>query len=138
MARNQYIVALARGIRERSSDFRFDTFATQFYPLPPLEEQNQIADFIKHIDIKVRRYIRAKRRQIELLDEQKQAIIQQAVTRGLDPNVRLKPSGVEWLGDVPEHWMILKNESLIQGDCHRSVLGKKPLSVSQNWSCTKQ
>ena len=52
----------------------------------------------------IRRYIRAKQKLIKLLEEQKQAIIHRAVTRGLDPNVRLKPSGVDWLGDVPEHW----------------------------------
>ena len=49
---------------------------------------------------------RAKKKLIALLDEQKQAIIHRAVTRGLDPSVRLKPSGVEWLGDVPEHWEV--------------------------------
>ena len=56
----------------------------------------------------IRRYIRAKQKLIALLEEQKQAIINQAVTRGLDPNVRLKPSGVEWLGDVPEHWEVVR------------------------------
>ena len=55
------------------------------------------------------RYISAKERLIELLTEQKQAIINQAVTRGLDPNVPLKPSGVEWLGDVPAHWEVSAN-----------------------------
>src|SRR6185312_5972044 len=74
--------------------------------VPPRDEQAQIVSYIHHHDRLVRRFIRAKRRQIELLNEQKQAIIHQAVTRGLDPNVRLKPSGVEWLGDVPEHWEI--------------------------------
>ena len=59
---------------------------------------------LDHVDRRIRRYIRAKQKLIKLLEEQKQAIIHQAVTRGLDPNVRLKPSGVEWLGDVPEHW----------------------------------
>ena len=59
-----------------------------------------------HADRRIRRYIRAKQKLIKLLEEQKQAIIHRAVTRGLDPNVRLKPSGVEWLGDVPEHWEI--------------------------------
>ena len=48
--------------------------------------------------------MRAKRRLIELLNEQKQAIIHRAMTRGLDPNVRFKPSGIDWLGDVPAHW----------------------------------
>jgi type I restriction enzyme S subunit len=60
------------------------------------------------MDRRIRRYIRAKQKLIKLLEEQKQAIIHRAVTRGLDPNVRLKPSGVEWLGDVPEHWEVEK------------------------------
>jgi type I restriction enzyme S subunit len=56
------------------------------------------------MDRRIRKYIRIKQKLIKLLEEQKQAIINRAVTRGLDPNVRLKPSGIEWLGDVPQHW----------------------------------
>jgi len=74
--------------------------------LPPLPEQAAIVRFLDHADRRIRRYIRAKQKLINLLEEQKQAIIHRAVTRGLDPNVRLKPSGVEWLGDVPEHWEV--------------------------------
>lgn len=77
-------------------------------PIPPPEEQAAIVRFLDHADRRIRRFIRAKRRMIELLNEQKQAIIHHAVTRGLNPNVRLKPSGVEWLGDVPEHWEVWK------------------------------
>jgi type I restriction enzyme S subunit len=66
------------------------------------------------VDRRIRRYIRAKQKLIKLLEEQKQAIIHRAVTRGLDPNVRLKPSGVEWLGDVPEHWEVGRLKSLVQ------------------------
>ena len=73
-------------------------------PLPPLAEQRAIARYLDHVDRRIRRYITAKRKLIALLEEEKQAVINQAVTRGLDPNVRLKPSGIEWLGDVPEHW----------------------------------
>ena len=73
---------------------------------PPSEEQAQIARFLDHTDRLTRRYIRAQRRLIELLTEQKQALIQQAVTRGLDPHVKLKPSGVEWLGEIPAHWEV--------------------------------
>lgn len=76
-------------------------------PAPPLPEQAAIVRFLDHADRRIRRYIRAKQKLIKLLEEQKQAIIHRAVTRGLDPNVRLKPSGVEWLGDVPEHWDVL-------------------------------
>ena len=71
-------------------------------------EQAAIVRFLDHADRRIRRYIRAKQKLIKLLEEQKQAIIHRAVTRGLDPNVRLKPSGVEWLGDVPEHWEVKK------------------------------
>jgi len=58
------------------------------------------------MDRRIRRYIRAKQKLIKLLEEQKQAIIHHAVTRGLDPNIRLKASGVAWLGEVPEHWEV--------------------------------
>jgi type I restriction enzyme S subunit len=107
MARSQWIQALAKGIRERSTDFRFEGFGSQSVPLPPLPEQAAIVRFLDHTDRRIRRYIRAKQKLIKLLEERKQAIIHRAVTRGLDPNVRLKPSGVEWLGDVPEHWEVL-------------------------------
>jgi type I restriction enzyme S subunit len=114
MARSQWIQSLAKGIRERSTDFRFEGFGSQPVPLPPLPEQAAIVRFLDHADRRIRRYIRAKQKLIKLLEEQKAAIIHRAVTRGLDPNVRLKPSGVEWLGDVPEHWEVsrVKNEFL--------------------------
>lgn len=108
MARTQWILALAKGIRERSTDFRFDGFASQLVPVPPVDEQAAIVRFLDHADRRIRRYIRAKRQLITLLNEQKQAIIHRAVTRGLDPNVRLKPSGFGWLGDIPEHWRAVK------------------------------
>ncbi len=107
MARSHWILALATGIRERSTDFRFGTYASQLVPLPPLPEQEAIVRFIDYVDRRIRRYIRAKQKLIGLLEEQKQAIIHRAVTRGLDPDVPLKPSGVEWLGNVPEHWEVV-------------------------------
>jgi len=75
--------------------------------LPPVAEQQLLAKYLHALDAKVKRYIRTKRALIARLQEQKQAIIQRAVTRGLDPNVKLKPSGVEWLGEVPEHWEVV-------------------------------
>ena len=79
---------------------------TLCFPLPPIPEQRAIVRYLDHVDRRISRYIDAKQKLIGLLGEEKQAIINQAVTRGLDPNVRLKPSGVEWLGDVPEHWEV--------------------------------
>ena len=80
-------------------------------PLSPLSEQAAMVRYLDHMDRRIRRYVSAKRKLVALLEEEKQAVINQAVTRGLDPNVRLKPSGVEWLGDVPEHWEITRVKS---------------------------
>ncbi|AGB48892.1 restriction endonuclease S subunit [Methanomethylovorans hollandica DSM 15978] len=113
MARSQWIMALAKGIRERSTDFRYDGFASQRVPLPPLSEQSSIVRYLDYMDRRIRRYIHAKQKLIKLLEEQKQAIIHRAVTRGLDPNVKLKPSGVEWLGDVPEGWEVKRLKYLV-------------------------
>lgn len=73
-------------------------------PLPPLLEQNAIVRYLNHATERIRRYINAKERFTNLLEEQRQAVIHRAVTWGLDPNVRLKPSEIEWLGDIPAHW----------------------------------
>ena len=81
-------------------------------PVPPLDEQAAIVRYLDHADERIRRAISAKERLIELLTEQRQAVIHRAVTRGLGPNVRLKDSGVEWLGDVPEHWDVRRLRSL--------------------------
>ena len=75
-------------------------------PLPPLPEQRAIARYLDYMDHRIQRYIKAKEKLIELLEEQKRAVINQAVTRGLDPDVPSMPSGVEWLGDVPAHWEV--------------------------------
>lgn len=104
MSRAQWILALAKGIRERSTDFRFEMFGNQFVPLPPPEEQAAIVRFLDHANWKIDGFIRAKRKLIRLLNEQKQAIIHRAVSRGLNRNVPLKPSGIPWLGDIPENW----------------------------------
>ena len=80
--------------------------------LPPVPEQAAIVRFLDHMDRRIQRYIRAKQKVIKLLEEQKQAIIHRAVTGQIDvrtgqPYPAYKPSGVEWLGDVPEHWEVL-------------------------------
>lgn len=94
-------------------------------PLPPLAEQRAIVRYLDTIDRRIRRYIRAKQKLLKLLEEQKQALIHQAVTRGLDPNVRLKPSGVEWLGDVPEHWEIVRISKCLSGR-NAGIWGTEP------------
>jgi type I restriction enzyme S subunit len=81
---------------------------------PPLPEQGAVVRFLGHADRRIQRYIRAKQQLIKLLEEQKQAIVHRAITRGLDPNVRFKLSGVEWLGQVPEHWDVSQLRRLVR------------------------
>ena len=108
MAKTGFIQSLYRGIRERSSDFRFEVFANQYLPIPPLSEQDQIVKYLDHQLAKINKFIKTKKKLIAVLKEQKQAIINEVVTKGIDPNVKMRPSGIEWLGDVPEHWKIIK------------------------------
>jgi len=95
------------GIRQ-GQNIDYEKLSRSELPLPPLPEQTAIVRFLDHADRRIRRYNRTKQKLIELLEEQKQVIIHRAVTRGLDPNVHLKPSGLEWLGDVPEHWEVAR------------------------------
>jgi type I restriction enzyme S subunit len=83
--------------------------------LPPPDEQAAIVRFLDHANRKIDGFIRAKRKLIGLLNEQKQAIIHRAVTRGLDSSVPLKPSGIPWLGDIPKHWDVRRLRFCIVG-----------------------
>ena len=87
--------------------FTKETFASLPIPVPSIEEQAAIVRYLDDAEQRIRTYVSAKERLIALLEEERQAVIHQAVTKGLDPNVKLKPSGVEWLGDVPEHWDVI-------------------------------
>jgi type I restriction enzyme, S subunit len=89
--------------------------------VPPVEEQAAIAHFLAYADRRIRRYIHTKQKLIKLLEEQKQVVINEAVTRGIDPNASLKPSGIEWLGNIPDHW-----QNILLGQCLRKV--------EQGWS----
>jgi type I restriction enzyme S subunit len=96
-----------------------------YMPLPPVDEQEAMGHFLDHANGRIERAIRAKKKLIALLLEQKQAIIHRAVTRGLDPNVPFKPSGIPWLGDIPKHWEVRRLRTLV----HRIEQGDSPLAV---------
>ena len=93
------------GIRE-GQNINFNMLRQMKMPLPKPQQQKQIASFLDVKCAQINRLTQKKKRLISLLKEYKQAVIHQAVTRGLDPNVPLKPTGVEWLGDIPEHWKV--------------------------------
>ena len=85
---------------------RSDTFSNIKMPAPGLAEQSLIANFLDHETAKIDTLIEKQQQLIQLLKEKRQAVISHAVTKGLNPNAKLRDSGVEWLGEVPEHWVV--------------------------------
>ena len=104
----------SKGIGSGFNRLYSEEFGNVRVTVPPPDEQAAIVRFLDHADEQIQRYIAGKERLIALLDEQRQALVHQVVTRGLDPNVQLKPSGVEWLGEVPEHWEIRRSKRLFR------------------------
>ena len=100
------------GITSDMWSLRPEHFKMIYTPEPPPAEQAAIVRFLDWANGRLERAIRAKRKVIALLNEQKQAIIHRAVTRGLDPSVPLKPSGIPWLGDIPQHWEVRRLKHL--------------------------
>jgi len=100
-----YMKLLGSGVRQTIS---FNHIANSLLAFPPLPEQTAIAKFLNDKTAKIDRAISQKEKMIALLKEHKQIIIQDAVTKGLDPNAKMKHSGVEWIGEIPEHYSITK------------------------------
>ena len=130
-----WVESLVRGsTRDRVSRSMLGSF---LLPIPPLSEQDAIVRFLDHADRRILRYIRAKQKLITLLEEQEQALIHQAVTGRIDvrtgqPYLAYKPSGVEWVGDVPEHWDVHRARYLFHEVDQRSLDGSEQhLSMSQ-------
>lgn len=110
--RSEYICR-STGIRSSRLRLYPDKFLSMRLICPPKEEQGKIVNFLKLKELSFRKFIRNKRKLIELLKEQKQNIINKAITRGINPDINLKPSGVQWLGDIPEHWPVMKLKRLV-------------------------
>jgi type I restriction enzyme S subunit len=118
----------SRGIVKDRNRLYWDEFKQMPAAFPPTNEQKTIADFLDANAAMTRQLVRTKRRLIELLNEQKQAIIHEAVTRGLDANVRFKPSGIDWLGEVPEHWKQRRLKFLVR-NVNKQTRTKQPDEV---------
>lgn len=101
----KFFYGLGSGLRQ---NLGFGDFKRLPFPVPPSDEQSAIVRFLDHANERIERAIRSKQKLITLLNEQKQTIIHRAVTRGLDPTVPLKPSGIPWLGDIPKHWELTR------------------------------
>ena len=102
------IDSASRGIVKDRNRLYWEQFKQMRSPCPPPAEQAAIVRFLNWANGRLERAIQAKRKVIALLNEQKQAVIHHAVTRGVDPAVRFKPSGVPWLGEIPRHWVTLR------------------------------
>ncbi|HAT2009958.1 TPA: restriction endonuclease subunit S [Legionella pneumophila] len=85
-----------------------EDFKKIILPLPPIDEQTKIAKYLDWKTTKINKFIKAKKTLIALLKEQKQNIINEAVTKGINPDVKMKDSGVDWLGEIPGHWLVRK------------------------------
>ncbi|MFZ0420847.1 MAG: hypothetical protein WAM04_22290 [Candidatus Sulfotelmatobacter sp.] len=122
------IYGYGSGLRQ---NLDFSHFKRMPVAVPPVAEQATIVRFLDWANGRLERAIRAKRKVIALLNEQRQAIIHRAVTRGLDPSAPLKPSGIPWLGDIPQHWKVLRAKYLYREVDERSASGAEELlSVS--------
>ncbi|MFL7844355.1 restriction endonuclease subunit S [Raoultella ornithinolytica] len=99
------------GLRQ---SMKFEDFRRLPFLLPPLEEQCTIAAFLDYETTRIDKLIAQQQRLIELLKEKRQAVISHAVTKGLNPDAPMKDSGVEWLGEVPEHWDVTRAKFLLK------------------------
>lgn len=102
----RYFKAYSAGVIDSRLRLYPETFGRLYSAIPPVVEQTQIARFLDHETARIDSLIEQQQRLIELLKEKCQAVISHAVTKGLDPSVPMKDSGVEWLGEVPAHWNV--------------------------------
>lgn len=106
----KYFYSFGGGVR---LSLDYNTLKKIKFPFPPLTEQKTIANFLDHKTAQIDRYIQLKEKTIALLQERKAAIINQAVTKGLDPAAPMKDSGIEWLGEIPAHWEVKRIKRLL-------------------------
>lgn len=107
MAISKVFKLISNGVRQNTSDFRsWDKVGAIPIMVPPLHEQQVIVDYLKDKTLKIEQYVSARERERELLDSLKQSEIANIVTKGLNPNVKMKDSGIPWIGEIPEHWEV--------------------------------
>ena len=123
-----------RGIVADLWTTRYSEMKTILLPVPPREEQDQIVRYLAWQVSKINRLIAAKRKQIAVLQEQQKHRISDAVLRGVGDNISLKDSGEEWIGEIPEHWNVIRCKYVFSERDERSVAGEEEhLSMSQKY-----
>jgi len=127
--------SLYTGLRNTISKDSFFSFKSF---VPPIQEQTLIAKFLDQKTSQIDEAIRIEEKQIELLKEQKQIMIQNAVTKGLDPNVKMKDSGVDWIGEIPEHWEVTESRWLFSQRKDKAKASDVQLTASQKFGVIPQ
>ncbi|MGE8573093.1 MAG: restriction endonuclease subunit S [Acinetobacter amyesii] len=125
LSSNFYKVALEGNAKSTVDSLRLPQFLNFEFSVPTVAEQNYIVDFLDYETAKIDSLIEKQQQLIELLKEKRQAVISHAVTKGLDPNVPMKDSGVEWLGNVPEHWEISRLKHILDMPMRNGLFKKK-------------
>lgn len=114
MANQKIFKLISNGVRQNTSDFRsWDKLGNIPIPLPPLAEQEKIVSYLEGKTSKIDAYVADKETEIELLQELKQKTIADAVTKGLNPDAKMKDSGISWIGEIPEHWEMKQLRSFL-------------------------
>ncbi len=124
--RDQFMVS-ANGITRFG--LSISSIKSALFPCPPLHEQKSIAKFLNHKTSEIDSLIADKEELIKKLEEYKQSIITEAVTKGLNPDVKMKDSGIEWIGEIPEHWSIVKMRYLLD----KIKTGSTPTTQNQSY-----
>ena len=133
MAQNKVFKLISNGVRQNTSDFRsWNKVAPIPCFLPPYEEQLSIVSYLDDKCTKIDKMLEGKQKQIELLAEMKQRIIADAVTRVLNPNVKMKATNIPWLPEIPEHWTVKPIRAILRENSEKTETGAEELlSLSQ-------
>lgn len=139
MAISKVFKLISNGVRQNTSDFRsWDKVGAIPIMVPPLHEQQAIVDYLKDKTLKIEQYVSARERERELLDSLKQSEIANVVTKGLNPNVKMKDSGIPWIGEIPEHWTTRKIKFLFKERSEKGYPNEPVLCATQKYGVIPQ
>lgn len=139
MAISKVFKLISNGVRQNTSDFRsWDKVGAIPIMVPPLHEQQAIVGYLKDKTLKIEQYVSARERERELLDSLKQSEIANVVTKGLNPNVKMKDSGIPWIGEIPEHWTTRKIKFLFKERSEKGYPNEPVLCATQKYGVIPQ
>lgn len=138
MAYSDVFVAIASGIRVRSCDLRWNKLASLPYPVTDIKEQSEIVQYIDKKCSEIDSISSAIQKQISVLEDYKKSVITEAVTKGLNPDVEMKDSGIKWIGKIPKHWNTINPRWLFQQRKDRAKKGMVQYTASQKYGVISQ